>query len=701
MRGSQLGGHVGVRAALLSAALAVATLLALATLAWQPAASSAEVITSSGPLSDINVENSLDCQVQANGDTSPSFYGGLTDGGCGTFLALAEGADVPTETGTLFGPSTAAGTFSVEKTEFTPVAQTLTGEGTVSKPFVVITKVDADEPGDGTPIPVAELVETDSYVAGQESYETTIVAKNLQETPLKGTIYHIGDCYLADHDTGYGALNVPVAGSVACTVTPNDSPPGRIMAFTPVETSGFPVSAAHYVESEWPTFWEYMSAKGEQLPDTTNSTTNEDNGMGLSWPIALGASGSKKETATLKLTTTISADSPPTSSSPSATAGGACVSNGQFPVTISAANGTKAVHYKVDGGEEQTIETKEADDIEIPLPSGQHTLEYWAEDLAEVQESPHHTVTVLVDSGAPGLTITSEQGKSAYLVGEPGSVAIAATGLDITSNPAATKVAISTSEPGSFSVTRSATNACGTTSASFDYTVARHTLATLPPPELGKTVNVEPVSGEVFVKLPPGYASASAASLADPLRASIPLDIAAESLSKGIGFIPLREARQIPVDSILETTRGVARIATATSKPKEQQFGNFGAGIFKILQNRKQKGLTELDIIDNYSANRVCATLGKRRKGKAYAAKHLSSKTLGRVNASAHGHFSVRGQYSAATVRGTVWNVGNRCEGTLTHVTRGVVLVRDFVRRKTITLFTGQSYLARGPVKRR
>ena len=150
------------------------------------------------------------------------------------------------------------------------------------------------------------------------------------------------------------------------------------------------------------------------------------------------------------------------------------------------------------------------------------------------------------------------------------------------------------------------------------------------------------------------------------------------------------------MDSVLETTGGVARIATATSKPKEQQFGNFGAGIFKILQNRKQKGLTDLDIIDNHSARQVCATVGKKGKGRAYAAK-LSSKTLGRVNASGHGHFTVRGQYSAATVRGTVWNVGNRCEGTLTHVTRGVVSVRDFSRRKTITLFTGQSYLAKAP----
>jgi hypothetical protein len=699
-------------AALRGVAVAVAMLLVSAVLAWQPAVGSAEVISSSGPLGTITLDNNLDCQVLVTGDAYPSFYDFETEpGGCGTFLALAEGDEVPIETGTLFGPSPAAGAFSAEKTEFTPVAQTLTGKGTVSEPFTVITKVDADEPGDGTPIAVAELVETDSYVTGQESYETTIVAKNLQQAPLKGTIYHVGDCYLADHDTGYGALNVPVTGSVDCTVTPNDSPPGRIMAFTPVATSGFPVSAAHYVESKYPSFWEYMTPKGAQLPDTTESTTNEDNGMGLSWPIALGSADSTTESATLKLKTTVASYGAPTSS----TTAGSCVPSGQIPVTVTAPNGAKAVKYTVDGGPVESVETNAAAQVTITLTPGQHTLEYWAEDLAETQESSHHTLSVTVASGGPSLTITSEQGKSAYLVGEAGSVAIAASGPGLTGNPSATHVAISTETPGSFSVARTAANACGTTSASFAYTVARRTLADLPAPELGKTVNVEPVSGEVFIKLPAGYTppagyttlaglptAATPLAAAAPLSSPTPLTAAApatatESLSKGIGFIPLREARQIPVGSELETTRGVARIATATATVGQQQFGDFGAGIFKLLQQRKQKGLTELDMIDNHTPRQVCATLGK---GARTAGKHLSSKVLGRINASAHGHFTVRGQYSAATVRGTVWNVGNRCEGTLTHVTRGVVAVRDFRRRKTITLFTGQSYLARAPVKR-
>jgi hypothetical protein len=135
----------------------------------------------------------------------------------------------------------------------------------------------------------------------------------------------------------------------------------------------------------------------------------------------------------------------------------------------------------------------------------------------------------------------------------------------------------------------------------------------------------------------------------------------------------------------------VVQLTTATAARNKVQSGDFGAGIFKLLQNRRQRGLTDLDIVDSHSARQVCATVGKQASA---ASRHLSSKVLGGLNANAHGKFSTRGQYSAATVRGTVWSVTNQCDGTLTRVKRGVVAVRDFVRRRTFVLFTGQHYLA-------
>jgi hypothetical protein len=242
-----------------------------------------------------------------------------------------------------------------------------------------------------------------------------------------------------------------------------------------------------------------------------------------------------------------------------------------------------------------------------------------------------------------------------------------------------------------------------------------------PPPVLGKTANVAPVSGIVYIELPPGATLASVSppalsfsalpSQAFTLLSSNGLAVtsggAHAALTKGRSFIPLTEARQIPFGSILDTSKGVAKITTATTaSPKGKvQFGDFGAGLFKLLQARKQKGLTELNVIDNHPARQLCATLGKGKGKKASIASghgaggHPSSQVLGRLTATSHGHFTGRGQYSAATVRGTTWAVTNRCDGTLTRVVRGELVVRDFRKRKSITLFTGQSYLARAPGK--
>jgi hypothetical protein len=64
------------------------------------------------------------------------------------------------------------------------------------------------------------------------------------------------------------------------------------------------------------------------------------------------------------------------------------------------------------------------------------------------------------------------------------------------------------------------------------------------------------------------------------------------------------------------------------------------------------------------------------------------------LHANAQGRFGTRGRYSAATVRGTVWDTVDRCDGTLTVVRRGTVLVTDFVRHVTVAVRAGQSYLA-------
>jgi uncharacterized repeat protein (TIGR01451 family) len=64
---------------------------------------------------------------------------------------------------------------------------------------------------------------------------------------------------------------------------------------------------------------------------------------------------------------------------------------------------------------------------------------------------------------------------------------------------------------------------------------------------------------------------------------------------------------------------------------------------------------------------------------------------------SGKGNFTTKGRFSAATVRGTVWLVQDRCDGTLTQVVQGVVDVLDTTKNTTVSVAAGKSYVALAP----
>ena len=192
-------------------------------------------------------------------------------------------------------------------------------------------------------------------------------------------------------------------------------------------------------------------------------------------------------------------------------------------------------------------------------------------------------------------------------------------------------------------------------------------------PVLGRSVNVERVSGTVLIGVPARGSGAQAAQ-------------------KGMDFVPLTGERQIPVKSFLDTRRGRVQLTSAT-KTGGTQSGEFYAGLFQVLQARtgKQRGITEARLKGGSFNNCTARALGKR----ASTSRRLSRRSVRRLRTSANGRFRSRGRYSAATVRGTVWTVTDRCDGTLTQVKRGKVAVRDFRRKRTIVVRAGKSYLAR------
>lgn len=202
---------------------------------------------------------------------------------------------------------------------------------------------------------------------------------------------------------------------------------------------------------------------------------------------------------------------------------------------------------------------------------------------------------------------------------------------------------------------------------------------TLPAPVLGRTFNAVPLRGSVFVSLPPRTARAAQ---------SVPG-------LKGRRFIPLREARQLPVGSILDTRRGTVRLTSARDTSGRVQSGDFAAGVFQVLQSRRRsaRGLTELRL----KGSRFRACRRALRRSLAETAARRSRRTIRRVRGNARARFRTRGRHAAATVRGTTWLTADRCDGTLIGVSRGRVAVRDLRRKKNVTLRAGKSYLARAP----
>ena len=318
------------------------------------------------------------------------------------------------------------------------------------------------------------------------------------------------------------------------------------------------------------------------------------------------------------------------------------------------------------------------------LGDGQHTFDVRATDQAGNTDQTPAALTFTVDTTPPQTSVGSgpsgltEDDTPTFSFGspEPGSsfeCRIDGGAFFGCSSPYTTAALA----PGRHTLEVRARDSAGNadpTPASFSFQVAAQ-LEDLDAPKIGKEVNVETVSGTVLVALPAAAARSGA-----------------HATQKGLRFVPLSEARQIPTGSFLNTSKGTVRLQSSVNSSGRAQFGNFNAGIFQVLQSRarRARGLTELRL--KGSSFSRC-----RRPSLLPGAAQLSRRTIRRLRANARGRFRTRGRNSSATVRGTIWTTTDRCDGTLTKVTRGSVSVRDNRRRKTIVVKAGRSYLAKAP----
>ena len=347
-----------------------------------------------------------------------------------------------------------------------------------------------------------------------------------------------------------------------------------------------------------------------------------------------------------------------------------CSPTGQIPLTMTAApgEGVDSFHYRIDGGPELVVDTPGGSvaSTTITIPEGRRRLEYWGQYSNGVQLG-HRLPEVLVDQTRPTVSVQSEQRQSIYVIRRRATVNVSANDAlsGLVANPSGSGQPISTASRGRKTVAKTAEDLCGNqATAALDYNVLG--------PGLGVRAVLEPLGrGTVRVRLP---ATGSA-------RAS----------QKGSGYVAVREPREIPVGSLLDTRRGRIRLTSSATTATRIQDGEFLGGVFQVLQSRRRaaRGLTELRL--RGSSFRRCGSAASA------AARRLSRRTVRRITSRANGRFRTRGRFSAATVRGTTWTTSDRCDGTLTKVTRGSVTVRDFRRRKNIVVRRGKSYLARAP----
>lgn len=187
-------------------------------------------------------------------------------------------------------------------------------------------------------------------------------------------------------------------------------------------------------------------------------------------------------------------------------------------------------------------------------------------------------------------------------------------------------------------------------------------LPTPPPPVTARSVNLEPVSGVVLVRLPGSSR-----------------------------FVPITDAEQVPVGTVVDVSKGRVELTSTKDLRGGTQRAEFYLGMFQIGQKKTKKPVTDLALFGgNFKG------CGKPARGGASRAKAAAKKNrvVRRLWGSGKGQFRTRGRYAAAALRGTDWETADRCDGTLVRVTKGRVAVTDLVRRRTVIVRAGRQYFA-------
>jgi uncharacterized repeat protein (TIGR01451 family) len=257
-------------------------LFATGLIAATPVAEAAnQAISSTGPLTNIWISNTLGCQVAYQGDSLYEWYypgSQETQANCGTRLSVPNGG------GIVFGPAS-----NYEKDQaWTPVSQSgVTGTGTSDDPYKIVTVVKAVDSNGPTNLGI-QLTQTDTYVVGEASYRTDVRIDNTSGSAFDGVLYRLGDCYLQGSDSGYG-IHDTTSGAVGCRASQDAG--ARVEEWVPITSGSHFYESGFYNVVGWPTGATNANTRGTNFPDTSDDNTAQDNGTGISWSVHLNDGG--------------------------------------------------------------------------------------------------------------------------------------------------------------------------------------------------------------------------------------------------------------------------------------------------------------------------------------------------------------------------------------------------------------------------
>ena len=158
------------------------------------------------------------------------------------------------------------------------------------------------------------------------------------------------------------------------------------------------------------------------------------------------------------------------------------------------------------------------------------------------------------------------------------------------------------------------------------------------------------------------------------------------------GFQLLDAAASIPFGSVIDARRGKVKVLTAIDAAGTTQAATLKRGMFELRQAESGNGTVDV-VMRGGSFKRRCGTTLAR-------ASRLPARDRRRVvrrlwASDRHGKFRMHGRNSVATVRGTRWEMVDRCDGTLTRVLSGAVDVRDRRTGRTVRVRPGRPHLSR------